>query len=107
MEAQFDPDRTLVSYYAVKVNDYKMVAADFFKFYSTFDYDLVISTHHGRSFTLQDYELIFPKYKDAFINIPGPVNQVKLCEAVNIKSKLAFVNLCEASSCLLACCPIR
>lgn len=84
------------------MENYKNYTRDFFTFYSDFDFDQVISVYHGHACELSQYMISYPKLEPSAIQIPGPVNQEKVCERIGENDKEDFVKLCKASSAYLA-----
>lgn len=80
------------------MKDYKEHIQCFFMFYAIFNYQNVISVHHGRTFEMNSWERSYPSFMASEINIPGPINREKNCQNIKKDEKEKFIKLCEFSA---------
>lgn len=94
---EFNPSRTLDNYQTNVLADYRLEIKGFFAFYQDRNFDLVMSPHSGKVYTMQEYLTTFPKFQKKSLNIAGPINQESNCGEKQDKVLRQFVEICKAT----------
>ena len=77
--------------------NYKDFIAGFFKFFSNFNYDKVMSTLTGSPVDSHSHKLRYQEFLLQGLFIAGPFNQEINCGIVDTIDKENFVQLCKES----------